>query len=385
MSLDHHTGDLFEEEKSNSLNHDPTRSSIDRDEIVEANDDALLTSKKGSVSGAVETDRIPLSAQDKGIGKRKGEVKWWLGGFLFGFVMGLVLSLTYGWVLDPRPEPVTPATLRPEDKELYLKLIALAFAYDEDEARARSRLSALADSDIDTKLVNLTERYINQENDVRDIMALVSLTRILGQTSSVMLAFVVTPTPLPTATPTLAPTPTPRPTNSPTPLTPVPTPTPTLTPSPSPTQTATRTHTGTATRTPTPTPSRSPTPSNTATPGPDSPFGVAQSVALCENNPKGGLLRIYVRDRLGIGLPGVKLIVTWSGGKDTFFTGFKPEIDPGYADFQMEKGQLYQVDLDNLEFVGETPEITIDNNDLCPDLTDTVAPSWQLVFQQGAN
>jgi hypothetical protein len=112
---------------------------------------------------------------------------------------------------------------------------------------------------------------------------------------------------------------------------------------------------------------------------------VAQSVALCEDDTKGGLLKIYVRDRLGEGVPGVKLTVTWSGGKDTFFTGFKPEVDPGYADFQMEKGQLYQVELDSVEFTGKIPEITIDDNNLCPDLTDTVAPSWQLVFQQGVN
>jgi hypothetical protein len=384
MSPDQQTGNLYEGDQSNDLKSDPTRSSSDQDELFEADHDAILTSKKGTISEPAKADSpiaISSSVSGRGAGPRKGEAKWWIGGFLFGFVIGLTLSLTYGWILDPYPEPIRPAALRPEDKELYLKLIALAFAYDEDEGRARTRLATLEAPDIETKLINLTERYINQESDVRDIIALISLARALGRTSSVMLAFVATPTPLPTSTPTPAPTPTPRPTQTPTPLTPIATATSTFTPNPSPTQTATRTPTNTLT----PIPSRSPTPTNTATPGPDSPFGVAQSVALCEDDTKGGLLKIYVRDRLGEGVPGVKLTVTWSGGKDTFFTGFKPEVDPGYADFQMEKGQLYQVELDSVEFTGKIPEITIDDNNLCPDLTDTVAPSWQLVFQQGVN
>ena len=106
-------------------------------------------------------------------------------------------------------------------------------------------------------------------------------------------------------------------------------------------------------------------------------------MALCDNTPNGGLLRVYVRDRLGAGVPGVQVTIIWSGGKDTFFTGFKPNVDPGYADFQMEPGQRYQIELPGVETVGETPEVTIDNNTLCPELPADIAPSWQVVFQQG--
>ncbi len=111
---------------------------------------------------------------------------------------------------------------------------------------------------------------------------------------------------------------------------------------------------------------------------------MAQSVPLCSDNTNGGLLRIYIRDRLEVGVPGVEILVTWSGGKDNFFTGFKPEIDPGYADFQMEADELYQVELANLESTGPIPEITISNNTICPDLPPDIYPSWQIVFQQGA-
>jgi hypothetical protein len=108
-------------------------------------------------------------------------------------------------------------------------------------------------------------------------------------------------------------------------------------------------------------------------------------VALCDDGSKGGLLRVYVRDRVGEGVSGVELSITWSGGRDRFFTGFKPEIDPGYADFQMEPGQLYQIEPVSVPAKGEVPEIMVDPAALCPDLPENIIPSWQVVFQQGVN
>lgn len=392
MSPDHQANDQPEDE-GGEPNYDVRRSL--GDEFIEAdlsqfktvpliNEEVDIAEASNGEWVAAEPPAPPDGSAEP-LGGSKDDRGWWIGGFLFGFVIGLTLSLMYGWVLDPRPEPVRPAALRPSDKQLYLRLIALAFAQDEDESRARARLATLEDPNIDQAVVILTEQYIDQERDVRDIVALVSLARVLGQTSREMLAFVATPTPLPTATPTPAPTPTPRPTATPTPLTPVPTPTATFRPEPSPTQTATDTPTDTPVPTGTPTPTRTATVTQTPTLGPDSPFGVAQSVVLCDDTTNGGLLRVYVRDRLGVGLPGVEIKITWSGGQDSFFTGFKPEIDSGYADFQMEQGQRYQVELVELETRGDIPEITIDDNDLCPNLAETIDPSWQLVFQQGAS
>lgn len=288
--------------------------------------------------------------------------------------MGLALSLTYGWVLDPRPLPVQPADLRPRDKEIYLRLIAVAFAHEKDLEWAQARLASLGEPNPHQGLVNLTERYIIEERDARDVIALAALAEALGQTTPIMLAFLATPTPAPTATPTPAPTPTPRPTQTPTPATPIPTPTRRPSPTRTPTQTLTRT----------PAPTRTSTPTQTPTPGPDSPFGVAQSVVLCDEN-NGGLLRIYVRDRLGVGVPGVEIAVSWAGGEDKLFTGFKPEIDPGYADFQMEPDERYQVKLVSVTTIEQTPEeVTISGENLCADLPARVIPSWQIVFQQGA-
>lgn len=295
-----------------------------------------------------------------------------MGGFLFGFVVGLALSLIYGWVLDPQPLPVQPADLRQRDKEFYIRLIAVAFAHNQNLDQAKTRLDSLVEPNINGLIVGITERYIIESRDVRDVIALVKLSDALGQTSVPMLAFLATPTPKPTATPTPAPTPTPRPTRTPTPRV-------TPTPKPSPTQTSTPRPTGTRV------PTRTPTPTNTPTPGPNAPFGVAQSVILCDKTTS-GLLRIYVRDRLGQGVPGVEIAVDWAGGRDKLFTGFKPEIDNGYADFQMEPDERYQVKLVSVDMFDQTPaEVTISGENLCANLSSGDIPSWQIVFQQGAS
>jgi hypothetical protein len=40
---------------------------------------------------------------------------------------------------------------------------------------------------------------------------------------------------------------------------------------------------------------------------------------------------------------GAEIIVTWSQGEDHFFTGFKPELGDGYADFIMQPDTVYSV------------------------------------------
>jgi hypothetical protein len=110
-------------------------------------------------------------------------------------------------------------------------------------------------------------------------------------------------------------------------------------------------------------------------------FKVVQSTALCDPTTD-GLLRVYVRDRSGKGVLGVQVLVNWPGGEDVFFTGFKPEADPGYADFEMESGEVYRVGLVDVESE-MAEEVGADLADLCPGLPAHVRPSWQIVFQVG--
>lgn len=274
----------------------------------------------------------------------------WIGGFLIGFFIGLALSLAYTWVINPPPlTDTTPAALNPHDKEIYTVLIAAAYVNDGNLERAKKRLAELEEPGIGNTIVALAERYINEGRDARDIRSLARLADALGGTSAAMRPFIATPTP----TPTLTPTPTPRP----------------------PTPTATRAVQ--ITHTPTATPAVHPT----AIPGSAGVFRVAQSTALCDPTSS-GLLRVYVRDDAGKGVPGVQILVNWPGGEDRFFTGFKPEADPGYADFEMEPGEIYQVEL--VDVKGDVAQgVGAGKADLCPDLSPDVQPSWQIVFQIG--
>jgi hypothetical protein len=52
---------------------------------------------------------------------------------------------------------------------------------------------------------------------------------------------------------------------------------------------------------------------------------------------------VMVLDAEGQQQPSIELLVRWDGKDDHFFTGLKPEVGPGYADFGLVKGQTYQV------------------------------------------
>jgi hypothetical protein len=50
-------------------------------------------------------------------------------------------------------------------------------------------------------------------------------------------------------------------------------------------------------------------------------------------------------DAAGSPVPGVQVLVQWQGGEDRFFTGLKPELGTGYADFEMTPSITYTVQL----------------------------------------
>lgn len=294
----------------------------------------------------------------------KNERLWWVGGFLAGLVVGMGLSLYYAWALDPPPLTLaTAASLNQRDKEIYTVLAAAAYASDGNLERAARRLDGLADAQVAQTLVALAERYLAEGHDVRDVRALARLADALGSTSAAVRPFIATPTatltPLPTATATVT-------------ATPLPTGTPTMTPTP------------TRTASSTPTPAR-PTVTATATPTPrptavSAEFRLVQSTAVCDAHAS-GVLRVYVRDRQGKGVPGVQVSVSWSGGEDRFYTGFKPGVDPGYADFDMRAGETYEVTLVDVT-VEPAREVGAGLDEACPDLPAGTLPAWQIVFQR---
>jgi hypothetical protein len=44
-------------------------------------------------------------------------------------------------------------------------------------------------------------------------------------------------------------------------------------------------------------------------------------------------------------IPGVEILITWEGSAENFFTGFKPELGNGYADYIMTQDITYTVQL----------------------------------------
>ncbi len=271
------------------------------------------------------------------------ESDWWLGGFLAGFLLGLALTLLYTWFLVPRTPPTTPANLNPHDKEIYTVLIAAAYRHTGDLQTARRQLADLKYRHPAETVAALTRAYIDRNADPRDIRSLATLADALGKTESYMLVYLATETatPSPTATAT-------------------PTPLPTATPSPTAKPTVSRT----ITPRPTPTPAT---------------FGVAQSVPLCDPNGN-RTLRIFVRSANGDGVPGVKVVVSWAGGENTLYTGFKSVENPGYADFTMAVNRTYTVKLP--DFPGDDARDINISTVQCTNLPESIVPSWQLVFQQ---
>jgi hypothetical protein len=52
---------------------------------------------------------------------------------------------------------------------------------------------------------------------------------------------------------------------------------------------------------------------------------------------------VYITGADGNPLPGVRVVVTWEGGEDVFYTGLKPEMGAGYGDYLMAEQVSYRL------------------------------------------
>ncbi|HFC09289.1 MAG TPA: hypothetical protein ENJ54_05490 [Chloroflexi bacterium] len=249
---------------------------------------------------------------------------WFL---LTGLLLGLGVGLFLAWVVFPvRYTETAPDTLRPDFKEAYRALIARAYAYDHNLPRARARLRLLGESQPAEALAAQAQRALAAGRPPAEVHALGELAAALGQAPGARLPVTASlavgtasasATAPPAATPTLVAMA--SPTRGATPS-PVPSGFPTLPP------------------TPTPLPTRTPQPVSTA----GAPLVLRALKPYCD--PDGGpLLRIFVRDAAGNPLPGVEINIHWLGGDERIYTGLKPDVDLGYADFLMVQDEVYQV------------------------------------------
>lgn len=244
--------------------------------------------------------------------------------WLAGLVAGIGLGVLYAWVISPvRYVNTSPNTLRSDFKDEYRSLIAASYASDHNLERAKSRLSLLGDPDPIQALTAQAQRMLASGQPFSTVQQVAMLATDLENgvaqiLPSVTVSVLSSPaTPIQTGPTVLAP---------PGAATAIPE-TPTLEP----------TDTPMILDTPTPRPTRTPT----STPG--TPFILLSQDTVCNPNLTDGLMQISVLDNRHHQMPGVDITITWSSGEEHFFTGFKPDIGNGYADYLMQAGVTYSI------------------------------------------
>lgn len=225
--------------------------------------------------------------------------------FLVGAILGLAFGLYYSWALNPAEYVGTsPASLKSEFREDYLALIASAYSATGDLERAQNRLEQVPDPDPANTLNQLAQTRLAQSGPQSEARALAQLAAALG----------------------------PEPSPYPSPSSPL----------------SDRTPSGTEV-TPTARPTNTPAPTRTATHTLGAPFEMVEREQICDPAIETPLLQIVVLNAAGRPIPGVEALAVWDSGQDRFFTGLKPELGLGYADFTMRPGVLYTLQLASVE------------------------------------
>ncbi|MFZ5808081.1 MAG: hypothetical protein ACOY16_02265 [Chloroflexota bacterium] len=234
---------------------------------------------------------------------------------LTGFILGLIGGLVYSFLIQPvRYTDISPELLEGTARDQYRALIAVAYAANQDLVRARARLALLNDADPYRALAEQAQRWLAAGQSMEEARALGLLAASLAQAQATLLA---PPSP---AVPPVTTAPTEPEGSAETPAANSPTALP---------------------------PDNSPPPISpaTATPTPAQVFVLSKKESVCDPMVGEGLIQVYVWDAGGAEAPGVEIIITWEGGEDHFFTGLKPEMGRGYADFSMTPGVNYTVRL----------------------------------------
>jgi hypothetical protein len=244
---------------------------------------------------------------------------------LLALLAGLGLGLAYAWVLSPlRVTNSDPITLRGDFKDQYRSAIAAAYAATGNLPRARARLSLLGDADPVEALNAQAQRMLASGQSFEQADKVAALAAALGEDTN---------GDIPVPTPTLVVVINNEPESSATSQPPSAETSDLLTETPQsvPTQTIVSESTPRPTQTP------------ISTAG--APFTLTGQDTVCDTNLPDGLLQVVVLSSNRRQLAGAEIVITWDGGEEQFFTGLKPEIGNGYADFSMAPDTTYTVKL----------------------------------------
>ena len=243
-------------------------------------------------------------------------------------LFGLGLGLTYSWLISPlRVVDADPIALRADFKDYYRSAIAASYAATGNLPRAQSRLSLLNDSNSIETLNSQAQRLIASGEFVQadQLVALAiafeddTLLETRSTPTSNNITAIINET-----TATLPPPPQDIPFQF------------TETPQFIDTQTF---ETQPAASIPTPRPTR------TLIPTVGANFARIAQDTVCDTNLPDGLLQVLIFNSGRRQVAGAKIIITWDNGEEQFFTGLKPEIGNGYADYSMSPNIVYTVRL----------------------------------------
>lgn len=227
-----------------------------------------------------------------------------LTGILFGLGIGLLVSL----VISPvRYTDYAPSALAEAYQAQYRLTIAQAYRANQDPERASQRLALLGGGSVQDSLAAQAQQAL-ASGDEGSARLLAELAAALNTLSTPEADFGGTPGSSASPADGAAVTPQPSPANL------------TLT-----------------------------SPGPTRAPG----FVLVEQQSLCEAGVQPGLLQVEVRNTAGEGLAGVQINIAWDSGLDTFYTGLKPALGQGYADFQMTPGVTYSLRVGNSETLND--------------------------------
>lgn len=251
-----------------------------------------------------------------------------LTGLIFGLGIGLLISM----VLSPvsyRDNP--PSALDEDFKAMYRLVIAQAYQANQDPVRSNQRMALLGDTSAQDSLAAQAQLAltVGDETNARLLAELAAALSSLQATEAGLTAMPPVTPAAPTSTAGAS----------------LPTDTLAVQSSPSPTQ--------------------------------GMVFLLIERQQVCDPALQAGLLQIEVRDSSGAPVPGVQINIAWNGGLESFYTGLKPSVGAGYADYQMTPGVTYSLRAGSSETVKDLS---------APDCSDTSGNPFtgglRLVFGQ---
>ncbi len=238
---------------------------------------------------------------------------------LTGLVLGLIMGLVYAWVISPVKEVDThPHLLREDYQDIYRALIARAYQANNNLPRAEARLELIGDEDPALSLAAQAQRYLAEGGDVEMAKVLANLSAALQAANSAA------------ATPSLPSTEA----NGQVQGTEFQNTTPTSS------------NNGEAPTQNTPTPDEEEPSDPSATPTESPPFILQDSSPICDPTLGESLIQVIATNSKGEGVPGVALEISLGPDlTEVFYTGLKPEVGLGYADFLAEPGLTYTLEV----------------------------------------